>query len=206
MASPSIDAVIFDFGNVICSFSVRLFIEGLSHKSGKTEDELMRVMPGINRLAVEYETGLVSSDGFFAQLCGLAGIAINRDDFINAYTGIFTPIEDTFALVRALKPNYKLGLLSNTNEWHYLLCIRTVDIYPLFDAVTLSYEVKAMKPAPAIYADMLAKLDLPPERCVYVDDIQENVSAAALLGLHAIHYTDPAGLRSALHRFNVVPA
>jgi glucose-1-phosphatase len=203
MTEQPIQAVIFDFGNVICKFSVPLFIEGLSRKSGKTTEDLQRVMPGISKLAVQYETGLVSSDQFFERLCDLAGIKVNREDFINAYTGIFTPIRETFEVVRALKRTHRLGLLSNTNEWHYLHCIRTLDIFPLFDAVTLSFEVKAMKPAPAIYTDMLQKLQLPPEKCAYIDDMPENVTAAAHLGLHAIHYTGPAQLRTALNDLGI---
>ena len=149
---------------------------------------------------------MVTSDQFFERLCDLAGIKVSREDFIHAYIGIFTPIGETFEVVRALKPTHKLGLLSNTNEWHYLHCIRPLEIFPLFDAVSLSYEVKALKPAPAIYADMLQKLQLPPEKCAYIDDLQENVTAAAHLGLHAIHYTGPAQLHAALHDLGVLKA
>ena len=206
MTDQRIEAVIFDFGNVICSFSVPLFIQGLSRRAGKTVDDLRKVMPGINLLARDYETGLVSSDQFFERLCDLAGIKVSREDFIHAYIGIFTPIGDTFEVVRALKPTHKLGLLSNTNEWHYLHCIRPLEIFPLFDAVTLSFEVKAMKPAPAIYADMLQKLRLPPEKCAYIDDLLENVTTAGHLGFHAIHYTGPAQLRTALHHHGILAA
>jgi HAD superfamily hydrolase (TIGR01509 family) len=204
MPDKRFEAVIFDFGNVICSFSVDSFINGLSQKAGKSKEQLMRVMPGINKLAVEYETGLVTSDEFFVRLCSLAGITISRDDFVHAYTDIFFPIDGTYALIRELKPLYKLGLLSNTNEWHYLHSIRPVEVYALFDVVTLSYEVKAMKPARAIYADMLQKLDLPAERCVYIDDLHENIVAAAKLGLHAIHFTGSERLRSELQSLGVL--
>ena len=204
MADRKLEAVIFDFGNVICNFDVSLFIAGLSRKSGRTPDELRVVMPGINTLAVQYETGTVTSDQFFERLCALAGITISRDDFIHAYTGIFSPIAESFALVRALKQTHKLGLLSNTNEWHYLRCIRPLDIFPLFDAVTLSFEVGAMKPSPATYNDMLRKLRLPPEECAYIDDMQENVDAAAQLGLRAVRFVDPEQLRTALHQLGVL--
>jgi glucose-1-phosphatase len=204
MTAKRFDAVIFDFGNVISSFSVDLFIDGIARKGGRSKEEVLRVMPGINRLAVQYETGLVSSDEFFTRLCVLAGITISREDFLHAYTGIFCPIVETSTLVRELKPAYKLGLLSNTNEWHFLHSIRSVDIYPLFDAVTLSYEVKAMKPAPAIYADMLQKLQVPADRCIYIDDLRENVSAAARLGLQAVHFTGPGQLRTDLQALGVI--
>jgi glucose-1-phosphatase len=204
MSDRRFDAVIFDFGNVICTFSVDSFISGLCRKAGKSKEQMVQVMPGINKLAVAYETGLVTSDEFFSRLCTLAKITVSRDDFLHAYTDIFSPINETFALIRELKPGYKLGLLSNTNEWHYLHSIRPVEVFPLFDAVTLSYEVKAMKPAPAIYDDMLRKLDLPAEKCIYIDDLHENVLAAARLGLQAIHFTGSSGLRSELLSLGVV--
>jgi glucose-1-phosphatase len=205
MAQHTIRAVIFDFGNVICSFDIHKFINGIAAKSGKTHEDLLRVMPGINHLAVEYETGLVTSTEFFERLCTLAGVEIPREDFISAYTGIFTPIRETFDLIRFLKPSYKLGLLSNTNEWHFVHSIRTVDVYELFDAVTLSYEVKAMKPSPVIYSDMLRKLALNAEECAYIDDIEVNTDAARQMGLQAIQYLNPLQLRTALRGLGVLP-
>jgi HAD superfamily hydrolase (TIGR01509 family) len=64
-----------------------------------------------------------------------------------------------------------------------------VDVFPLFDAVTLSYKVHAMKPTAAIYADMLHKLGLEPGACLYIDDIPEYVQAARHLGMNAVTYT-----------------
>jgi FMN phosphatase YigB (HAD superfamily) len=184
-----IKAVIFDFGNVLYSFRVATFLEQLACRSTCTVPELLKLMPEISRLAVAYETGLITSDQFFRRLTELAKIRISRQEFIDAYCAIFTRIESTASLIRRLKPRYRLGLLSNTNEWHFENNIRTVDVYPLFDAVTLSYEVRAMKPAAAIYADMLQKLGLEAGACLYIDDIPEYVQAAKQLGMNAVVYT-----------------
>ena len=98
-----------------------------------------------------------------------------------AFNGMFSPIEPTLALIRRLKGRYRLGLLSNTNEWHFRGHIATVPVFPLFDTVTLSYEVREMKPGERIYRDALGKLGLPPESCVFIDDIEENVAAAGIV-------------------------
>jgi putative hydrolase of the HAD superfamily len=203
MSESRPEAVIFDFGNVICAFDVGRFIRAIAASAGRSEADILPAMPAIGKLAAAYETGLVTSDEFFRRLCSITGITVDRSSFVAAYTGIFTPIEDTFALVRALKPSYRLGLLSNTNELHFLHNIRTVEIFPLFDAVSLSYEVRAMKPARAIYDDMLRKLDLSAGRCVYIDDVEENVRAAQQLGMRALHYTGPEALRTALREAGV---
>jgi putative hydrolase of the HAD superfamily len=146
-------------------------------------------MPDVSRLAIAYETGQLTSDQFFEQLTEMAGIRISRQEFIDSYTAIFTRIDSTATLIRQLKPHYRLGLLSNTNEWHYEHNIKTVDVFPLFDAVSLSFEVCAMKPAPAIYEDMLRKIGSEANACLYIDDIPEYVEAAKQLGMHAIQHT-----------------
>jgi FMN phosphatase YigB (HAD superfamily) len=140
-------------------------------------------------MATRYETGLMSSRDFYMNVCRIASLSMSEQDFATAYTDIFTPKPETFALVKQLKGRYRLGLLSNTNELHYRFGIATVEIFPLFDAVTLSFEVRAMKPDRRIYADMLAKLALPARGCVYIDDIAEFVAAGRSAGLKALHYT-----------------
>jgi putative hydrolase of the HAD superfamily len=126
-----------------------------------------------------------------------------EEEFVRAYTDIFTPIDTTFALVRRLKPRYRLGLLSNTSELHFEKGIRPVAVFPLFDAVTLSYEVRSMKPDRRIYDDAIRKMGLPPWACVYIDDLPANVAAGAALGLRALHYTTYDALETDLRRLGV---
>jgi glucose-1-phosphatase len=198
-----IKAVIFDFGNVLCSFRVTSFFENLARRSACTVDQLLGLMPEISHAAIEYESGRLTSEEFLQHFSALAGITISRDEFITSYTTIFTPIDGTFDAIRRLKGRYRLGLLSNTNEWHFEHSIRTVDVFPFFDAVTLSYEIGAMKPAPAIYTDMLRKLNLPADACVYFDDIQENVDAGIRAGMHGRLFTTAEALRADLERLGV---
>ncbi len=129
---------------------------------------------------------------------------MSEEDFVSAFVGIFTPIESTIRLIRELSPSYRLGLLSNTNEWHFERHIRSVDVFPLFDAVTLSYQVKTMKPEEGIYRDLLEKIGLSPEECVFIDDLEKNVAGARRLSIHGIHYTGSARLVSSLAELGVV--
>ena len=93
-----IKAVIFDFGNVLYSFRVMTFLEHLARRSTCTVPGLLKLMPDISRLAVAYETGLITSDQFFQQLTELARIRISRQEFIDSYCAIFTRIESTATL------------------------------------------------------------------------------------------------------------
>jgi putative hydrolase of the HAD superfamily len=185
----NIQAVIFDFGRVICDFDLGKFVARAARASTLSADGVKGTMPESMRMADRYETGLMTSREFYLNVCRIASLTMPEQEFVSAWTDIFTPKQATFELVKRLKGRYRLGLLSNTNEWHFEFGIKPVGIFPLFDAVTLSFEVHAMKPDRKMYDDMLAKLALPAGACVYIDDIAEYVAAGRAIGLHGIHYT-----------------
>jgi putative hydrolase of the HAD superfamily len=199
-------AVIFDFGKVVCHFDIRIFLRAVAPCSELSQDALGSVLISSTDLAHQYESGRVTSDAFYQEVCRRAALRISREAFIAAYANIFTPIPSTFDLIRRLTPQYRLALLSNTNEWHFIHGIRPVEVFPLFDTVTLSYEVGAMKPDPRIYRDALEKLALPPSACVYIDDLPENVEAGRALGLHALHYTTHDVLLKDLRDLGIDPS
>ena len=195
----AIEAVIFDFGNVICRFDNDIFLRRIAAHAQRSAAEIREIVYEQQAVLIrEFETGAVSPDEFFARMGRECGVVMSRADFVRAFTDIFTPIETTFDLIRRLEPRYRLGLLSNTSEWDYEYGIHPVEVFDLFDAVSLSFEVGAMKPDRRIYDDMLGKLDLPPAACVYVDDIERYVIAARDLGMAGIHYKDHAALATGL--------
>ena len=199
-----IRGVIFDFGNVICSFDVEKFLAKLHGWSGLDVETLRDRVYG-SRLHSRYERGEISSKEFHREVIRRIGVDVPVEELADRFCDIFTPIESTHGLIRTLKGKYRLGLLSNTNEWHFLRHIRKVPVFPLFDAVTLSFEVGALKPEPEIYLDALRKLSLPPEACVFIDDIGKYADGAAVLGIRGIRYTGPAELLRELSGLGVVP-
>jgi len=199
-----IRGVIFDFGNVICSFDVEKFLAKLHGWSGLDVETLRDRVYG-SRLHSRYERGEISSKEFHREVIRRIGVDVPVEELADGFCDIFTPLESTQGLIRTLKGKYRLGLLSNTNEWHFLRHIRKVPVFPLFDAVTLSFEVGALKPEPEIYLDALRKLSLPPEACVFIDDIGKYADGAAVLGIRGIRYTGPAELLRELSGLGVVP-
>ncbi len=199
---PPIRAVVFDFGGVISAVDVGMFLRRIAPRTEKSVAEVGALIYS-SRLPVLYESGRISSTEFFARLAELCGLRMPEDEFIPAFTEIFTPIEPTLDLIRRLKGRYRLGLLSNTNEWHFKGHIETIPVFSLFDTVTLSYEVREMKPGERIYRDALAKLGLPPGACVFIDDIEENVAAARKLSMRAIRYEGHDQLVAALAELSV---
>ncbi|MBI4608927.1 MAG: HAD family phosphatase [Candidatus Rokubacteria bacterium] len=94
-------------------------------------------------------------------------------------------IPENLALVRALRPAYRVGILSNADATLRERLRDGLGIHDLFDAVICSAEVEMAKPDPAIYRLAADRLGLPPEACVFVDDHEPNVAAAEQVGMRA---------------------
>jgi putative hydrolase of the HAD superfamily len=58
-----------------------------------------------------------------------------------------------------------------------------------FDHVTLSYEIRVVKPDPAAYEHCLEGLGTAPQQTLFLDDRIGNVQGAELLGIRAIQFT-----------------
>lgn len=101
-----------------------------------------------------------------------------------------TPLPAMYELLRDLRrKGVRTALLSNS--WGPTGYPRH-DFPELFDAVVISAEVGMRKPEPRIFRHAAALLDLGPEHCVFVDDVEANVKAAIDCGMTGVHHTEPA--------------
>lgn len=196
-----IKAIIFDFGNVILSFDNNIFLEKISKYTDNTAGQLHKLiyLSGLER---KYELGLITSDEFFKATVKKCSLSISKSDFIDAYISIFKPIQTTIDLIKKLR-NYKLALLSDTNELHFKYIIKQTKIFNLFDEVVVSFKVNLMKPDIRIFKKILDKLDLSADECVYIDDIKEYADAAKRIGMHGIHYTSYEKLVALLNELGI---
>jgi len=127
----------------------------------------------------------------------LAGLLIRTDGGPVLADGLLTrmlcagqPVPAMYQLIRELRAKgVRTALLSNS--WGPGGYPRD-DFPDLFDAVVISGEVGMRKPEPRIFRHAAALLDLEPENCVFVDDLEANVKAAARCGMTGVHHTAPA--------------
>lgn len=110
-------------------------------------------------------------------------------------------------LIQRLRPPYKTAVLSNADN---TLMSRLRDqhrIHHLFDDIVCSADVGMAKPEPGLYALSAQRLGLPPEQCVFIDDLERNIDAAREAGMHAILFRIDNGdnLESQLAALGVHP-
>lgn len=98
------------------------------------------------------------------------------------------------ALLEALRPRYRLALVSNFDDTGaaYDILVRH-DILRFLDAVVVSEGVGLRKPHPALVRAALQSLDLPPEAALFVgDNLVEDGGAARAAGVD-LAWIDAAG-------------
>jgi putative hydrolase of the HAD superfamily len=97
------------------------------------------------------------------------------------------PMQEAVQVIRAA--GLRTGLLSNS--WGMADYPR--HLFPgMFDAVVISGEVGMRKPEERIFRHAADLLGLDPAECVFIDDIEVNVTAAEAIGMTAILHHDPA--------------
>ena len=97
------------------------------------------------------------------------------------------PMHAMFPVVR--EAGLRTGLLSNS--WGVADYPR--DLFPgLFDVVVISGEVGMRKPEERIFRHTAGLLGLTPQECVFIDDLEVNVTAAEAVGMTAVLHDDPA--------------
>ncbi len=79
-----------------------------------------------------------------------------------------TAFPEAFPAIDALRPRYRLALLSNADDDFLLACLERNRL--AFDTVVTSEQAGAIKPDPAIFRHLARRLDLPPEHILYVGD------------------------------------
>lgn len=189
--SVVIKAVIFDCFGVLTQDGWLSFCQKYLNK--ENEEELRYVNHQADR-------GLVNYEQFLNRVCELTGVP--REAAHLEITATHSPNEQIFKLVKTLKSNgYKLGVISNVGD--ELNNFLPQDYVNLFDQITLSYHVGAIKPEPNIYRYHLKQLNLKPEQTIFIDDREPNASGANDVGMHGIFYQGYDQLLKALERLGV---
>ncbi len=189
MTAPgAIRGILFDFGGVLHDMAWHVARE-LEEAHGLPRDTLVETLyrtPTWKALECGRGERQAWLDEAHQLLEARAGRPLPR--LHDAWRAGQRPIAPNVALARALRPPYRTAILSNADASLPARLRETLGIHELFDAVVCSAEEGIAKPDPAIYRLAAARLDLPPDACVFIDDHEPNVTAAREVGMAAIFF------------------
>lgn len=196
--------IVFDLGKVLVDFDYSIATQKLAARSTRPLENLHSHLGG-STLLVEYETGLMTTEAFFAEVQKATGFLGDLREFGEFFSQIFTPIMPMIALHAELRQRgFKTCIFSNTNELAIEHIRRDFPFFAHFDEYVYSYEVKAMKPAAPIYAVVEQVTGKRGAEIIYLDDRPENIAAGSARGWRTVLHESPESTRAALRAFGVI--
>ena len=194
-----IRAVISDLGRVVLWFDNNVFLRKLAGRAGRPFEEVKTVVHGDLGLIRAFDGGAVTPAGFHERVTAAVGAAMSYADFFAIYNDIFMPNPAAINVLSRVKgAGVRTLLLSNTDPERFGFVRRRYPEILFFDGYVLSYELKLLKPDPAIYLAAAEMAGAAPAECVFIDDMEENVKGAIKTGLAGILYRPETDLAAAL--------
>ncbi|MDR1199520.1 MAG: HAD family phosphatase [Prevotellaceae bacterium] len=182
--------IIFDLGGVIINVDYHK-TESAFKNLGISDFEKVFSQAQQSRIVDKLETGYISPAEFRESLRKLCGFSISDITIDNAWNAMILDFPtDRITVLDRLRPNYRIFLLSNTNQIHIDYCMKNPKfevIKSKFEKVYLSHEIHMRKPNAEIYEFVLNDAQLQAAQTLFIDDTILNVEGAKLAGLNAYH-------------------
>lgn len=185
--------IVFDLGGVILNLNVYKTIKALN----KIGIEKIVSNTGHNYhhpFFYEFEVGTISEDQFLEALQKIAKKNPTFPEIKEAWNAMILNIpEDRINLLKNLKKQYNLYLLSNTNSIHQLKYLKDFEEkynYPfnsLFQKAYYSHEIGLRKPDQEIFEFIVKDSNVKASETMFVDDSLTNIKAAQKIGINTFH-------------------
>lgn len=194
--------LLVDFGGVLTtniwkSFDAFCESEGLERGTVlelfRGDGEALALLRGLER-------GAVSDQDFehdFGELLGVEPPGLIE----RLFAGLDPERSMIEAVEAARAAGIRTGLISNS--WGTGIYERAP--MEIFDATVISGDVGLHKPEPEIYRLGAERIGIPPERCLFVDDLRENIAGAEAVGMKGILHRKPKETIAELERFLGIP-
>ncbi|MBN1599053.1 MAG: HAD family phosphatase [Bacteroidales bacterium] len=188
--------IIFDWGGVITELDFEITNKMFSNLGLRYFKSFFSKAHQIDIL-MDFELGKVTPEEFRNEMKRHVEKETSFNEINNAWNSVLreTPVT-RIKLLKRLKINYNLYLLSNTNKIHtdfYNDKLRKEygdDHNSLFIKAYYSYHIGFRKPDIRIFKHVIADSNLDPDKTIFIDDTEMHVDAAVKAGLHAFHLFD----------------
>jgi aspartyl-tRNA(Asn)/glutamyl-tRNA(Gln) amidotransferase subunit A len=206
-ARMTLRAIIFDYGSVLVRMNDETPRVQLAERYRVALDYLYHTVFN-SPTAISATVGEIPVSQHWDAVLAAINIPIEeKDDFLHQFWSADALNRELIDFIRQnLRPQYKLGLLSNAWDDLRTLLTEHWGIAGDFDDLIISAEVHTAKPDEAIYRLALEHLGVAPEEAIFVDDVLANVEAARAIGIQAIQFFDNPQLFAELVRSGITPS
>jgi putative hydrolase of the HAD superfamily len=189
------EALVFDLGNVIVAHDNAVLNARIASRCGAGwSAEAVKAVIDLPQWGI----GEGSISELHDHFRDKAGYEAGWDTFVEDWCCHFTMDTSMLAFLQSLRRNNRVMIFSNTNKehWDYVDglaggVLKTFEHY-------LSHEIRLAKPSVASFAHVARPAAVEPSRCIFFDDLPENVEGARRAGFNAEVFRSEAELRRML--------
>lgn len=201
MPWDELDAVVFDVGNVLLSYSPDEELEHLFPGERELHERLMEKIiktPYWNMM----DRGTLSLQEAIDHMIGRdSALEASIRRFMENWLNYVRPIEEGVEAVRCCKAHGKrVFVLSNYQREAFSTVEDRYDFFKLFDGMVISAREGLIKPDADIYRFVTKTYHLNPERTLFIDDTPANIEGAMALGWQGFCLNYPGKLAAYLKR------
>ena len=189
-----IKSIIFDLGGVILNLDYsKTAIE--FKKIGVLHFKKLYSQKKQTLLFDDFEKGKIKPEEFISSLKNSENLKIKEIDFINAWNAMLLKIPiEKLKFINGLKKDYKIFLLSNTNEIHIKKFEEDLKknnmlkkFYNCFDKIYYSSRMGKRKPEKSCFNQVLEENGLIAENTLFIDDSIQHIEGAKKAGIKTFH-------------------
>ena len=191
----NIKTIIFDLGAVLININYQLTIIEFAKLGVKNVGSFYSKEVQTN-LFNELETGKISADSFLKLLQKETKNA-RKNEVRNAWNAMLLTLpKERIELLKKLKQDFPIYLLSNTNSIHISEFRKKIgekkyqEFYNLFDKVYYSHEIGFRKPNIEAFQLILDENNLNADEVLFIDDSPQHIEGAKNLGIKTYHLKD----------------
>ncbi|MBR0539116.1 MAG: HAD family phosphatase [Bacteroidales bacterium] len=192
--SAKIKNIIFDLGGVVLDIDENIVYQELE-ELGINTTELAQSKEFFEIMS-KFDTGIYTAPTFRKKTKALLGLEKMTDQkFDSIWNAMLLDIpRERIEAIEKIKKHYKIFLMSNSNEIHYDLYVRDLQLRfgynefdELFNKSYFSFAEHLEKPNPRFFELILDHEHLLPEETLFIDDTAENIKVAKSLGINTYH-------------------
>lgn len=194
---------LFDMDDVLYDYDWRARMRGLTALTGLELAELRRRWWHEHGEWAAEAGRFPDGEGYRSALGAALGVEISVAEWVDNRRSAMTARPDAIAAVARAADHGRVSLLTNNGPLldEHLASIAP-EIAPLFgEHLRTTSRYGARKPDPRVFERVLAHYRADARDTFFVDDLAENVAAAASLGITTYRYGTAEGLHAAIEEF-----
>ena len=191
----NIKAIILDLGAVILNINYQNAVDEFK-KIGIANPSFLYSKKQQNNLFNQIEKGEISEEKFLSELQKLSMVKDLKKIKFAWNSMILDLPESRIKLIKKIKHDYSIFLLSNTNSIHIAEFKRKIgdkrynEFYNLFNKVYYSHKIGIRKPDIAVFQIILKENKLQPSEVFFIDDSLQHIIGAKSIGIKTHHLLD----------------